>query len=304
MTKNIIQRALTFLTSAAMLGMGLMPVMTRAQAAMGVTISPPSYEVTVAPGETVTKTLGVQNDSSGIRSFTTTVNNFSAMDEEGGMAFSPFGGLASWITVRPAEFNIAPGEGRVIEVTISAPQNAPPGGHYATVFAVAKAGAVEGTGSAIGQYIGANFLVNVTGQVRESASIIEFSTAKASYDQAEPMPFRLRVQNSGNTHIRPTGVVEIFRGSTKVTSVAVNSDGANVLPGTARRFSVSTDKTLTSGKYTARATLTFGGQTLSSQPVSFIVVGKTPLMSVIVVLAVAFVIALVFALRPRRPRER
>lgn len=304
MLRQLKSRAAYAAAAAAVTGSLLLPFAAGAQQGQaGVALSPPTHEFTVAPGETIRKQIEVKNLGSESREFSTTVNNFNASGEEGGMAFSPFGDLASWTTVAPASFSI-PGDGtRVLDVTMIVPTNASPGGHYATVFAVAKPSAVAGgTGIGVGQYIGSNFLVNVTGFVREGGSIVEFSTVKPSYEQAEFLPFTLRIRNDGNTHIRPTGVIEIFKGSAKVASASLNTDQGSVLPGSIRKFSAVSEKTLPAGKYTARATLAFAGQTMQSGTISFTVVGKNPLLTISVVLGAAFILVLAYALRPKQAR--
>lgn len=301
---QLTKRLVTVGVAGSLISSLLLPGITHAQGSVGTAISPPTTELTTGPGETLTREIEVRNSGSESVTYTTAVNNFNAADESGAAAFSPIGDLASWVTVSPSSFTLGANQSKLLSVTIKVPQNAMAGGHYATVFAIAKPStALNGSGSKIGQYIGSNILLNVTGNIREAGSIIEFRTAKPSYQQAEEIPFLVRIQNAGNTHIKPTGVVEIFNGSTKVSSVQVNGNQASVMPGSVRRFEVVSDKTLPSGKYKAVATVSFAGQTLTSQPVSFVIVGTSMMLSLVVLLCLALVIALYFALRPRRTRK-
>jgi hypothetical protein len=287
------------------LSLVLAPSPAAAQTAVAVSVSPPTIEVTVAPGETFTREFEIRNHGNDFSSFTMAVNNAVPTGEEGAQSFNPVGGLASWTNLSEVEFILGAGESRSLSLDVSVPEDAAAGAHYATIFSIAKPGSIsEGSGIGVGQYMGTNLLVNVTGDVREAASIVEFSTEKGSYQQAEEIPFVLRLRNDGNTNVRPSGVIEVFRNGARVTSLEVNPNNAAALPSAVRRFAMTSTKTLPAGKYTARALMSFSGQQLSSEEVSFSVVGSNTLLYLVIALGIGFVVALGFALQPRRMKEK
>ncbi len=266
----------------------------------GLSVAPPNTELTLSGGEQVTRSLTITNEGSASASITLTANNFVASGEEGGASYLPkgTGGLADWMTLAPGSFDLAGGASQNVTVTIDVPRNASAGGHYASVFAyTAAADNVSGSGAAVTTAIGANFLVNISGNVVESASIAEFSTPRSRLNAGEDVEFTIRVSNSGNTHVSPTGVVEVYRKGVKVDEVALNAAGSVVLPNSTRAFTVTSDKALLPGAYSAVAIVSYGsGEVLSAPAISFAVIGDSSLISLVAgglgVLAVLLALAL------------
>jgi uncharacterized membrane protein len=266
----------------------------------GLSIAPPNTDLTVSGGEQVTRTLSVSNEGTASVSVTMSANNFTASGEEGGASYLPSGsgGLSDWMTLSPRAFDLAGGASRDVTVIIDVPSNASAGGHYASVFAyTAASGEVSGSGAAVTTAIAANFLLNVSGNVIESASIAEFSTPRSRLNAGEDVAFTVRITNSGNTHVTPTGVVELFRKGVKVDELTLNENGGAVLPNSTREFTVSSDQALLAGAYSATATVSYGsGEVLSAPAISFAVIGDSSLMSLVAgglgVLAVLLALAL------------
>jgi hypothetical protein len=74
-----------------------------------------------------------------------------------------------------------------------------------------------------------------------------------------PIGFVLRLSNSGSVHEKPSGTITVKNMFGKqIASVAVNSDGGNILPGTIRRFEEDMASKQMFGRYTA----TFNGKYL------------------------------------------
>lgn len=219
------------------------------------------------------------------------INNLIAAGESGDPAYEPrgYGGLADWVTIVPNEFSLASGEALEIDYTISVPKSASAGGYAATIFAAATSSdtVAGGTGSRVGAMVGANLLVNISGDIVEQASVAEFSTAQARLAAGEPLEFTVRVQNSGNSNIKPTGLIELFRKGTKVLELPVNAENGTILPGSIRKFSVGTDEKLASGSYTALLTVSYGaGQILTTPELAFTVVaGSQLLIGAVILLA-------------------
>lgn len=287
-------------TLALIFGFYVAAVNAQGTGSAGLSIAPPNTDLTVAPGEQVTRTLEISNPGSGSVDLNLAANNFSASGEGGEAAYAPrgSGGASDWLTLSPATFSLGSGEAKQVSVVISVPSNASAGGHYVTVFAfTTPKGGVEGSGAQVTTAVGANFLLNVTGNVVERASISEFSTPRSRVNAGESVEFNLRIANTGNTHIRPSGVVELFRKGVKVDEVALNPDGANVLPNSTRRFTVKSDKALLPGAYEASATVTYGsGQVLTAPKLSLAVIGDSSAMTLIAGGLAALVVLLALAL--------
>jgi len=213
-----------------------------------VTISPPTFNYNLNPGDTVKDVLKVYNELPETVTVYPTLQNFTAGKEENGAPLfydaeqDPYGtALAPWIKLNSAEpVRLAPGERANIEFSLTIPSNAQPGGHYGALLLAATPPAASNTSPevGIGSQTGVLLLVNVSGDVRESGNVEEFGfTQRRSYYNYLPVDFFLRFANTGNTHLRPAGNVFITNmlGS-QVASIDVNRDFRNVLPRSIRRF--------------------------------------------------------------------
>lgn len=275
----------------------------------GASISPPITEVTLAPGETVNRSITVENSGSQSVSYNLSVNNLIAGGEGGESAYEPAGrgGLADWITLSPSSFVLNGGQNLQIQVTIAVPRGTAGGGHAATIFASGSdsSAQVVGTGAKIGTIIGAHVLANVSGSAIERSSILEFSTPRARLSGGETAEFTVRFSNTGTTNLKPEGVVELFRKGAKIAEVPVNASGATVLPGSTRKFEVSSDKTILAGAYTARLTMRYGsGQLLTAPELNFNVVAESQFLTGLVVVLAVLVGVLLAAVFVGRQRTR
>jgi len=100
-------------------------------------VSPHTFDLTVLPGETRTGKIKVGNRSEVPLPILTKTVDFSAAGEEGEMAFDELSqdiSFASrkWIKIENPNFILNPGETKEVYFTIQVPENAEPGGHYAT----------------------------------------------------------------------------------------------------------------------------------------------------------------------------
>lgn len=293
--------------SAALLGSSAGAVFAQsASASLGSSVAPPVYDLMAKPGETFSKIMNVRNDSSGSQSFRMVVQGISSSNEVGGLNFLPVSSadLSGWMSVSPEDFTLAPGQSKDVTVTVKVPASAAPGGHYATVFA--QSGGPQTGGAQISSMVGSAFLVRVSGRVVESADVVEFSTAQARVIPGQPIEFTVRAKNTGNTHIRPQGTIEVFNGDIKVDEIAVNPEGLTVLPGAVRKFEVQSNKTLPAGRYRAQMTMVYGaGQSISVPAVSFMVVGEMSIATVVAIVLAIFVLILAAALLVnRRPMSK
>lgn len=304
----ILKRGLAALaTSAMLLGSGI----TAASAASpaGTTVSPPVYDLQASPGQTIVQKMTVHNDADVSQSYTPVVNTIAPANEQGGLAFGPTNSndLSGWITVAPSKLDLPAGQSGEFMITVKVPANASAGGHYATVFAKSETGSVNVNGASLTPLIGTSLLLKVAGNLTESADVVEFSTSRARLIPGEPIDFSVRVRNTGNVHVRPQGTIQIFRDNVKVDEVAVNDDGLTVLPSSIRKFAASSNKTLPSGSYTARLTMTYGaGQTLSVPAISFVVIGEASVATMVAIILGIFVIILAAALlmNRRKPSKK
>lgn len=303
-------RVLALVMVMSMLAFGAVAPRAHAQTGTsGTSISPPVTDVTANAGESLVKYLEVSNSGNASQSYTFVVANLSASGENGDSAYTGVesGDLASWITLSPESVTLGPGESIDVKLTVDVPANASGGGHYATVFAKSgTSGSVDGTGSAVSFMVGANVLLKVAGNVVERAQIASFGIADSSFDVGETAAFEVRVTNLGNSHIAPTGYVELFRNGSRVAQLPVNETGGNVLPNSTRRFEVASDALYLPGSYTAKVSLTYGSGSIltTDEDISFVVRGEYSVLILVSVLFAVLVGALALALMVKRKKVK
>lgn len=290
----------------ATLVVGTLSASAQDAGSMGLSVSPPNTEVSLLPGETISRTVTVRNSGTGTVTVSMTANNFLASGEDGSAAYLPIGsgGPADWIVMSPETFTLEQDESLDVTYTLSVPEDADAGGHYATIFAKALSmAAVEETGSTIGALVGANLLLNVSGEVVEQASIAEFSTERSRINAGEDIEFGVRITNDGNTHVIPEGVIEIYRKGTKVDEIPLNPQGAAVLPGSTRKFEITSSETILPGAYEAKVTMSYGsGQFLSAPEINFAVIGDNSLLNLTIGILIAVIAVLLVTLLTGRKK--
>ena len=254
------------------------PAAVQAQNALGLTAIPPRLEITIKPGETITKEIKVRNESKTERVINTTSKDFIVTDDkgtpvqiEGVDENSNRWAAASWVQVSPSNYVLKPGETKTLMVTIIAPENPTAGGHYAMVLHSPKNQAtLSETGSAIETYVGTLLYVTVPGNIKESARISDFSAP--GFLEFGPVTFKTTIANFSDIHIAPVGQIDIknwFGGRTASLSL----DSLNIFPGTSRQFLSTLNKKWLFGRYTATLEAGYGttGQALTAALVFWII---------------------------------
>ncbi len=240
----------------------------------GLEISPPVMELNADPGQTISSTIRIRNVSGGVLIAKARADDFGAkgedgepkllLDETGATRYS----LKYWVQ-GIQDVTLAPQELKTVSFSIAVPKNAEPGGHYGVIRFTALPPNLQGTGVALSASIGTLVLLRVSGAIKDSVSLAEFSASqkgvKKSFYEYGPVDFTVRVQNDGTVHEKVQGTITVtdtFGG--KVASIAVNPKGGNVLPGSIRRFDESLAKKQLFGHYTAKLVTTYNGQKLNA----------------------------------------
>ncbi|HSH18297.1 MAG TPA: DUF916 domain-containing protein [Candidatus Saccharimonadales bacterium] len=228
----------------------------------GLAISPPSYELSANPGDTITNTIRVDNLIDQAQEVTVSPRNFTALGEEGQVNLTEEDStysLAKWITIAPAKGSVAPKESQEFTYTIKVPANAEPGGRFGSIVFKTTARPLQGqSGVAVGQEIGSLLFLKIAGNVQEKSSVADFKAARA-INEYKPVPFEVRVKNEGNVHLRPKGTVTITNiFGKKVATVPLES--RNVLPDAVRKMTAEWKDggRLIFGRYTATVSVVYG----------------------------------------------
>jgi hypothetical protein len=154
--------------------------------AKALTISPPTFDFSLNPGDTVLDVIKIFNEAPEPITIYPILQNFKAGDEEAGQPVfygsdeDPDGtALAPWIKVDEHSMTIGAGERANLPFAINVPrEGAQPGGHYGAILLSTQPPAETGGKVSIGQQLGVLVLVKVAGEVKEIGSIAEFGFVK------------------------------------------------------------------------------------------------------------------------------
>jgi len=246
-----------------------------AQESAGFSISPPSFEVSANPGDTIKNVVKVTNITTNPIALETLAKDFVAVGNEGAVELldenSSFS-LASWVNFEVDTITLQPKQTALIDYQIKVPVNAEPGGKFASlIFRTIPPKNNEITGATLAQEVGALVLMRVAGDAKEYAKISEFTSDKSVYEYG-PIEFTLLVRNEGSVHVRPKTNVTITNTLGKrVASISLGEK--NVLPSAERKFNGLLEKKYMFGRYTATATAVYGTKnTILTDTYSFVVI--------------------------------
>jgi hypothetical protein len=235
----------------------------QAEAQLTTTAIPPKVELKGNPGQTLTATLKVKNDSTSTQNYAITVEDFIVIDSKGtpvpvATSVSNRWSLRNWIT-SPTVVPVDAGGIQIINVTIKIPMTALSGGHYAmltyTPNAEAKVGDLKQTGNIITSRVGTLLYVTVSGPVNEKASITRFSAPK--FTEMGPVEFSGTIESLSDVHVNPRGSI-IIKNAFNAQVAEVIVDAGNVFPETQRDFTAMWDTKWGWGRYSADLTLAYG----------------------------------------------
>ncbi len=256
-------------------------------------VSPPSQEIQADPGTTITVKAVLRNRSKETLPIKARVEDFTASGEEGQVALvekSSYS-LTGWTSVSPSSFTLNPGESREVKATISVPKNAAGGRYGSFVFSIQPTTPTGQTAAKVAQEIGSLFLVRISGPVNESLSLSEFAAPR--FSEFGPIDFSLKFRNSGNVHVKTSGLINISNAfNKKVKDVVIKP--TNIFPGSDRIIKATLDKRFLLGPYTATAIVYYGDKN------EVIVANANFFVLPVRIIAIALIILfLIFALRKR-----
>jgi hypothetical protein len=245
------------------------------------TFSPAIKEYTKNPGETITETLRLYNDSGrDVLLFPVFADFVAPTDESGSPSFvandtfSDTASLAKWIR-RFEPVSIKAGGKEEVKLTITIPQNAEPGGHYGAVLFSDTPDTTDNIG--VAAQTGPILLVNVLGDIKEDTQLLDFKTGSKFYSSL-PIDFTYRMENKGSVHESPHGKIKLsgwFPGTSEflvnermlahvlpnsIRKQAVFWEGATTTPKTFMEKSLYEFKNFTFGYFTATLDLDYGVQ--------------------------------------------
>lgn len=308
MTKNkkLFQKKLLigFYLGLSLLALEFAPL-SYAQSSFGLTAIPPRVEITVNPGEIITKEIKIRNESNVEKSIETFLRDFIVTDDLGTPLqlekvvdqSSNRWTASSWIQVSPAVYKLKPGETKSLVLTIMAPDDALPGGHYGMVLHTSSNDiSLTQSGAAVQINVGSLIYITVPGDITQNASIKQFTAPK--FSEYGPINFKTIITNLSDLHITPAGAINIYN-TFGLKSAQINLDNTNIFPSTSREFLNTLNRKLMLGRYKAQINATYGtaGQLLTATIFFWVI----PYKLIALLLAIILIIFLIIKLKKKAP---
>ena len=278
-----------------------------AQSQQGITVSPsivhldlskdtPEYQLTYV---NTTKT-GV-NLLLGVSDFSELENSYRVnfLDEKDAKNYKY--SLSSWVSFENKTIQLAPNEKKSVKIFIDK-DRITKGGHYASILAEIVQPNTDKQVSIRAVLSSLLFVRASTGKEIEEGKISSFTPLRDGIDY--PEKYILRFENSGNVHVVPYGLIEVYDPLGGLVAKGILNEGSlDALPESIRRYDtkvINYQKMLLPGVYTAKIDLHFGktNQKLSSS-VKFFSQGMFNFVKIILGL-IAIIVFMLFLKRLKR----
>lgn len=282
----------------------LLPVATMAQNnAAGIGISPAVIEKLGNPNEVITETVNVKNLSQSQQTYYIFTRDIIGVEGNGTPIFASDGQektgyeMSEWISLGTTEVTLEPDQETPVSVTITVPEFATPGSHFAGIFVSMDPPKLRSIGASVAYQVANIVSIRVAGDVVEKATIRQFATGNYFYGQPT-IDFEARVENNGSTLIRPIGPLEIDNMFGKqVASLIFNESQGAIFPKATRNFSLTWNGDGPGfGRYEARLTLAYGErgkQSTISSTATFWILPANIILPALGVLAILLLVSYV-----------
>lgn len=290
--KSVIRNGILTLSIVVAACAGVVANATTTHAASGgLTISPTSVDVTVAPGGIYKGEMLVMNQGELDVAYSVYATPYSVTGEEYKPYFSPVKGatdITKWFTFdKSGSDSLKIGTQESIPYTITVPKNVGAGGYYATIFAETsdKGGAA---GVVTRKRVGMIVYLRVSGDVKESGSVNAWNVA---WMQQAPLRADVKVANTGSAHFKANvhvTVSDLF-GSKKFSY----ERAPEILPQKLRDIPISWENGATYGLFKVNGTVTYLNKT-EQLPTQYVFVANLPMRLLTALALVTFVALIVF----------
>lgn len=233
-------------------------------------VSPVRSDISIAPGASQTVQTTITNLTDAPITVRPIENDFIAGDERGTPAlildadkYAPTHSLKRFMTPL-SDVTIPAKQAKTIDVVITVPKDALPGGYFG---AVRFAPATPDTGGQVNLSASAASLILLTvpGNAVEKLELTDFNVQQggvtgAFFQSSNDLQVAIRFQNKGSVQLGPFGQLAVKQGKKIVYTADFNTKDQRdmVLPDSARRWEIPLKKIGNFGKYDVVATFTYG----------------------------------------------
>lgn len=209
----------------------------------GITLKPATIEENMDPGASRDYTFVIVNESTadqlyylGKRDIVGVRDGSVPIYAEEGQEKTGYE-LSEWIQLAQDTVMIPAGAETAVNFTVTIPNDGAPGSHFGGIFISVEPPKLRESGAAIGYEVANIVSIRVAGEVDERASIRQFSTDNYIYGSPN-VEFSLKIENQGNTLVRPRGPLSITNmfGKEVGGGMIFNESAAGVFPRDTREF--------------------------------------------------------------------
>lgn len=290
--------ALTFITNS--------PVAAADTPDYRLQVSPSYAEIDeMQPGKTYDGVFKVQNTGAKEFSYAINITPYSVSDDKYTLdseTETAYTQMKDWVTLSQDSGTLAPDSTEEIKYSIRIPSDAPAGGQYAliNVRMIQNDDANSGAAISATKQIGFRLLGDVEGNTRRTGKVAEQNIPSILFNP--PISATSVVENTGNTHITASYVLQVFPlfGNEEVYTNEESPYEVTVLPETSRYNSISWDDAPHLGIFRVKQTVTIADDTQFIEKTVFL----CPIWFIFIILLIIFCIVFWICSRIKSRRER
>jgi hypothetical protein len=168
-------------------------------------IGPSYFEISLAPGESVTKEIYLENPSGKAMTLVVNMNDFMNSKANKNV------GNDQWLTLKEKEVTIPRKSKKLLKLQITAPKGMT-GEVSAKIGFMEKPTAESTVHTRMLVFV---YLISLNG----STIGAEMNSFDAVWNKDKSLGFKIGIKNSGNIHIRPKGSLEVYDAANKIIKV-------------------------------------------------------------------------------------
>jgi len=210
------------------------------KSAVNISVSPTSFEYNQYPGSTIKDKIRLKNNSRVPLNLEITIKKLAGSDINETKMSNPGAGdqFVNWIKFDQDVFTVAPGDYLDVPFTISIPSDAAFG--YYWLFNISQNVSLKTqNGAGVVGAIGIPVLLQVKANGANATALLNEFKVKNFITEFLPADFSVKIQNTGNIHLKPRGNIFIRQGDKDIGILEVNQDLGSVLPGGTRNYEAS-----------------------------------------------------------------
>jgi hypothetical protein len=236
-------------------------------------ISPVRSDVTINPGGSTQVQVIVTNITGTAISLQPIENDFVAGPDENGepalilspTQYAPTHSLKRFMAALPTSVIVPAHNSTTIPLTINVPKTAQAGGYFGAVRFAPSGSTTSGKSVNLNESVASIILMTVPGPTIESVGLTNFDVKQngsvaTNFRNPNNLSLFLRFEDKGNEQEAPFGQIYVKKGTKVVDSYNFNQGPVKqeILPDSARRWTIPLKGFGKFGKYTVGATFTYG----------------------------------------------